>query len=151
MGGLLAGTVGAGAMLAITMSNAGGAWDNSKKYIEIAGAHGGKGTDIHAACVIDDSVGDPFKDTSGPALNILLKLMSVVSLVIAIYWTGYSDYEVWYFSFIPLFLMAVGTWAVIKFNYMSREDPLETKSAAPAAAPAVEMTEGNPICDQDQI
>merc|ERR1712139_292938 len=87
--GVLAGSVGAGAMMAIMMSNAGGAWDNSKKFIEIAGAHGGKGTDIHKACVVGDTVGDPFKDTSGPALNILLKLMSMVSLISADFYFFY--------------------------------------------------------------
>merc|ERR1712153_211955 len=81
--GMLAGAIAAGAMMAIMMSNAGGAWDNSKKYIEIEKACGGKGTETHKACVIGDTVGDPFKDTSGPALNILIKLMSVVSLTMA--------------------------------------------------------------------
>ena len=70
VGGLLIGAIAAGALLAITMANSGGAWDNAKKYIE-AGAHGGKGTDEHAAAVVGDTVGDPFKDTSGPSLNIL--------------------------------------------------------------------------------
>ena len=69
-------------MMAIFMSNAGGAWDNAKKYIE-EGNHGGKGSDAHAAAVIGDTVGDPFKDTSGPSINILIKLMTVVSLVFA--------------------------------------------------------------------
>ena len=69
-----------GVLMAIFMSNAGGAWDNAKKYIE-AGHHGGKGSDAHKASVTGDTVGDPFKDTSGPSLNILVKLMCIVSLV----------------------------------------------------------------------
>jgi len=80
LGGLLAGALVAGVMMAIFMSNAGGAWDNAKKYIE-GGAHGGKGSEPHKAAVVGDTVGDPFKDTSGPSLNILVKLMTVVSLV----------------------------------------------------------------------
>jgi K(+)-stimulated pyrophosphate-energized sodium pump len=69
-------------MLAVMMANAGGAWDNAKKYIE-RGNHGGKRSDAHKAAVVGDTVGDPFKDTSGPALNILLKLVAIVCLVIA--------------------------------------------------------------------
>jgi len=80
LGGLLAGSLVTGVMMAIFMSNAGGAWDNAKKYIE-AGAHGGKGSPTHKAAVVGDTVGDPFKDTSGPSLNILVKLMTVVGLV----------------------------------------------------------------------
>ena len=80
LGGLLAGALVAGVMMAIFMANAGGAWDNAKKYIE-GGAHGGKGSDSHKAAVVGDTVGDPFKDTSGPSLNILVKLMTVVALV----------------------------------------------------------------------
>ena len=68
--------------MAIFMANSGGAWDNAKKYIE-SGAHGGKGTEAHKATVVGDTVGDPFKDTSGPSLNILIKLMSMVSVVFA--------------------------------------------------------------------
>lgn len=82
LGGLLAGVTAAGVLLAIFMANAGGAWDNAKKYIE-AGHLGGKGSEAHKAAVVGDTVGDPFKDTAGPSLNILIKLMSVVSLVIA--------------------------------------------------------------------
>tara|TARA_R110002111_G_scaffold247140_4_gene310157 strand:- start:54730 stop:57246 length:2517 start_codon:yes stop_codon:yes gene_type:complete len=80
--GLLVGALTSGFAVAIMMANAGGAWDNAKKYIE-AGAHGGKGTDAHKATVVGDTVGDPFKDTSGPSLNILIKLMSMVSVVVA--------------------------------------------------------------------
>jgi K(+)-stimulated pyrophosphate-energized sodium pump len=82
LGGVLAGVTSSGVMMALFMSNAGGAWDNAKKYIE-SGAHGGKGSDAHKAAVVGDTVGDPFKDTAGPSLNILIKLMSVVSLVLA--------------------------------------------------------------------
>ena len=80
LGGMLVGSIAAGALLALMMANAGGAWDNAKKYIE-AGALGGKGSDAHMAAVVGDTVGDPFKDTSGPAMNILLKLMSIVAVV----------------------------------------------------------------------
>jgi len=87
LGGLLAGVTVCGVLMAIFQSNAGGAWDNAKKMIEegveINGVKYGKGSDVHKAAVVGDTVGDPFKDTSGPSLNILIKLMSVVSLVIA--------------------------------------------------------------------
>lgn len=82
LGGMLAGALVAGFLLAIMMANAGGAWDNAKKYIE-TGFHGGKGSEAHAAAVNGDTVGDPFKDTSGPSINILIKLMTIVSLVFA--------------------------------------------------------------------
>jgi K(+)-stimulated pyrophosphate-energized sodium pump len=82
LGGFLVGAIGCGFMLAVTMANAGGSWDNAKKWIE-AGNFGGKGSDAHKASVIGDTVGDPMKDTSGPSLNIMIKLMSVISLVFA--------------------------------------------------------------------
>ena len=82
LGGLLAGTTVSGALLALMMANAGGAWDNAKKYIE-TGQHGGKGSEPHKAAVVGDTVGDPFKDTSGPGISILIKVTCVVALVLA--------------------------------------------------------------------
>jgi len=102
LAGMLGGAISSGAMLAIMMSTAGGAWDNAKKFIEIEKACGGKGTDTHKACVVGDTVGDPFKDTSGPALNILIKLMSVISLTIAPLIAGNDDWQDWYFGIIPV-------------------------------------------------
>ncbi len=82
LGGMLAGAIASGFLLALFMANSGGAWDNAKKYIE-SGNLGGKGSDTHKAAVVGDTVGDPFKDTTGPSLNILIKLMSIVALVFA--------------------------------------------------------------------
>ncbi len=87
LGGLLAGALVSGAMLAISMANSGGAWDNAKKYIE-KGEFGGKGSEAHKASVVGDTVGDPFKDTSGPSINILIKLMSIVSVIFASLFTA---------------------------------------------------------------
>ena len=82
LGGMLAGALLGCVLMALMMANAGGAWDNAKKYIE-KGNLGGKGSDVHAAAVVGDTVGDPFKDTSGPSMNILINVMAIVSLVIA--------------------------------------------------------------------
>lgn len=87
--GLLAGSLISGLVMALASSNAGGAWDNAKKYIE-TGKHGGKGSETHAAAVVGDTVGDPFKDTSGPSLNILMKLMAILSLVFAPFFANYG-------------------------------------------------------------
>jgi K(+)-stimulated pyrophosphate-energized sodium pump len=87
--GLLAGSLVTGGVLAISASNSGGAWDNAKKYIE-AGNLGGKGTEIHKAAVVGDTVGDPLKDTSGPSLNILIKLSAILSLVFVPFFVQYG-------------------------------------------------------------
>jgi len=87
LGGLLAGALVIGFLLAIFMANAGGAWDNAKKFIE-SGAFGGKGSESHKAAVIGDTVGDPLKDTSGPAMNVVIKVMTIVSLVFASAFVG---------------------------------------------------------------
>jgi inorganic pyrophosphatase len=134
LAGVLAGSIASGCMLGIMMSNAGGAWDNSKKYIEIECTPEGddkgfdesgenpsykikangfptipKHTVHHDACVVGDTVGDPFKDTSGPALNILIKLMSMVSLTIAPLLAGNEAYDDWVFGLIPVILAVLIT------------------------------------------
>lgn len=114
LGGLLAGAIASGFMLAVMMSNAGGAWDNSKKYIENEKVYGGKKSDTHKACVVGDTVGDPFKDTSGPALNILIKLMTIFSLTMAPVFRG--DWATWWYGLIVLcveiILVGIAYWYV---------------------------------------
>merc|ERR1719243_336774 len=107
--GLLAGAIASGCMNAVMMGNAGGAWDNSKKLCEKLNI---KKTDQGNACVVGDTVGDPFKDTSGPSLDILLKLMAMVSLLIAPLIDGKDDYEDWWIGLFPLALGLGGTVAL---------------------------------------
>mmetsp|Transcript_17800 Transcript_17800/g.29424 ORF Transcript_17800/g.29424 Transcript_17800/m.29424 type:complete len:155 (+) Transcript_17800:2253-2717(+) len=101
------------------------------RYIEIEGAKGGKGTDIHKACIVGDTVGDPFKDTSGPALNILIKLMSIISLTVAPLLEGRADWEIWYYGLIPIFIMLFGTYLV--YHYFWR-NPLDITAPVDGAA-----------------
>ncbi|CAJ1948395.1 unnamed protein product [Cylindrotheca closterium] len=129
--GLLAGAIISGMMLAIKMANAGGAWDNAKKYIEIEGAKGGKGTEVHKACVVGDTVGDPFKDTSGPSLNILIKLMSIIALTIAPSIANEEDWANWYWGMIPLVIMIVGTHIVYRMFWRG---PITSDPVAPPDA-----------------
>jgi len=128
LAGMLGGAITSGMMLAIMMSNAGGAWDNSKKYIEIEGACGGKGTETHKAAIVGDTVGDPFKDTSGPALNILIKLMSMISLTIAPIIKGQEAWAYWYFGIIPIAICFFST-VLVYFMFW--------KNAADITAPVV--------------
>merc|ERR1719316_834545 len=128
--GVLAGAIASGCMNAIMMSNAGGAWDNSKKLCEKLAI---KKTDQGKACVVGDTVGDPFKDTSGPALNILIKLMSMVSLTISPLLRddaeGNKDWENWYFGMIPLGIFLGITIVLMFMGILSWKDPLAKAQA----------------------
>jgi hypothetical protein len=106
LGGMLVGGITSGFMLAVYMANAGGAWDNSKKLCEKLKI---KKTEQGKACIVGDTVGDPFKDTSGPALNILIKLMSMVALTIAPLIAGNGSWDNWYFGMIPFALFLIVT------------------------------------------
>eukprot|EP00232_Nephroselmis_pyriformis_P002638 CAMPEP_0182913282 /NCGR_PEP_ID=MMETSP0034_2-20130328/37955_1 /TAXON_ID=156128 /ORGANISM="Nephroselmis pyriformis, Strain CCMP717" /LENGTH=804 /DNA_ID=CAMNT_0025049997 /DNA_START=28 /DNA_END=2442 /DNA_ORIENTATION=+ len=122
LGGLLVGSISSGFMLALMMSNAGGAWDNSKKYIENEGVFGGKKSDTHKAVVVGDTVGDPFKDTSGPALNILIKLMSVFSLTLAPVFR--DDWGTWWEGLIMVAVLIVALAVSYWYVWLKDEDPL---------------------------
>merc|ERR1712083_243771 len=119
--GMLAGAIASGCMLAIMMANAGGAWDNSKKLCEKLGLKK-KAPDLQKACVVGDTVGDPFKDTSGPALNILIKLMSMISLTIAPVIKGWTEWQFWYYGLIPIGLCFFGTIAVYHLYWKNGQD-----------------------------
>ena len=126
--GMLVGSIGSGAMVAIMMSNAGGAWDNGKKLCEKLKI---KKTDQGKACIVGDTVGDPFKDTSGPALNILLKLMSMISLTVAPLMKvpndpseSELDWNNWYYGMVPLAIFVLATHMLVQHNILTWEDPL---------------------------
>merc|ERR1719456_1827042 len=119
--GVLAGAIASGCMNAIMMSNAGGAWDNSKKLCEKLGI---KKKDQGKACVVGDTVGDPFKDTSGPALNILIKLMSMVSLTVAPLIANNEDWQNWYFGMVPTAIFVVASIVLVFMNILTWSDPL---------------------------
>lgn len=140
LAGLLGGAIASGMMLATMMANGGGAWDNAKKYVEIEGAYGGKGTAVHKACIVGDTVGDPFKDTSGPSLNILIKLMSIVALTVAPSMKGVGDWETSVWGLIPLFVMVLGTISVWFFFWRNKKE-LDTNKAAEA----LELTPNEPL------
>merc|ERR1719300_2111586 len=117
LGGMLVGGITCGFMLAVYMANAGGAWDNAKKWVEAGGlgAGRGKGTDYHKAAVVGDTIGDPFKDTSGPALNILIKLMTMISLVFGknvFKGQGKFEEDKWYIGLIIAIVFLAGSTAL---------------------------------------
>merc|ERR1719491_2757738 len=120
--GLLAGCIGSAAMLAVMMGNAGGAWDNAKKLCEKLKL---KRTEQGKACVVGDTVGDPFKDTSGPSLDILLKLMSMVALLIAPLIRGNEDWKDAWIGAIPLVVALVATIVLIRVGILTWKDPLQ--------------------------
>jgi len=132
--GMLAGCIGSAAMLAVMMGNAGGAWDNAKKLCEKLKL---KKTEQGNACVVGDTVGDPFKDTSGPSLDILLKLMAMVALMIAPLLQGRDDWQDAWQGCIPLLICVVATVALVQKNILTWEDPLKaaTIGDSPAAVP----------------
>jgi len=135
--GMLAGAIASGCMLAICMANAGGAWDNSKKLCEKLGLK--KGTDkereLQKACVVGDTVGDPFKDTSGPALNILIKLMSMVSLTVAPLLAKYQqDFQFWWYGLVPTGIFVAVTAVLVQMDILTWKDPLGQMVSAQAPA-----------------
>ncbi len=148
LAGLLVGSLSSGTLLAITMANAGGAWDNAKKYVEKGGLGEGKGkrTSYHEAVVVGDTVGDPFKDTSGPALNILIKMMSLIALVLAPKFQEANDGEFpedWWIGMTILLALAVvlyffQVWSTKRYARLEAE--LAAEEPASAAGVEVEMT-----------
>ena len=128
LGGMLIGSISSGFVLAVMMSNAGGAWDNAKKYIENEKVYGGKKSETHKACVVGDTIGDPFKDTSGPALNILIKLMSIFSLTLAPVFK--DDWETWWYGLIVLAVKCILIVATYKYILKDDAQPAPAEDSA---------------------
>merc|ERR1719301_434593 len=124
---MLSGAISSGCLVAIMMSNAGGAWDNSKKLCEKLNI---KKTDQGKACIVGDTVGDPFKDTSGPSLNILIKLMSMVSLTIAPLIKGNGDWDKAYWGAVPIGVFLLVTLLLVHKNILTWADPLANTLAS---------------------
>jgi len=145
LGGMLIGALVSGFMLAIFMANAGGAWDKSKKWIEVEGLGDGKGkgTKYHTASIVGDTIGDPFKDTSGPSLNILIKLMTMMSIVFApIYPMGPFDEEWWWVGliiFVVFMALVLGMWFWMRSQKIGHIDFEEVNTIPAENGAAVEM------------
>jgi len=136
LAGYLAGAIGAGVLMAIFLANSGGAWDNAKKMVE-DGVHGGKGTEAHAATVIGDTVGDPFKDTAGPSINPLLKVMNLVSLLVAATVVKYT-YGPDKNTGLRIAIALVATAIIVVAVYISKRRPvaieaIESEAPAPTS------------------
>jgi H(+)-translocating pyrophosphatase len=142
--GMLAGAITSGAMVAIMMSNAGGAWDNSKKLCEKLNI---KKTDQGNACIIGDTVGDPFKDTSGPALNILIKLMSMVSLLIAPFLENQKDWAQWEYGLLPALVFVIITVILVAKGVLTWVDPLSILDEANNPAKSAAEVEKQALVD----
>ena len=130
LAGLLIGAISSGFMLGVMMSNAGGAWDNSKKYIENEKVFGGKKSETHKACVVGDTVGDPFKDTSGPSLNILIKLMSVFSLTLAPIFR--DDWVTWWEGLIVVGVSILTFAGIYMYTWAQEEEEIAPTKPNPS-------------------
>eukprot|EP00210_Caulerpa_lentillifera_P002080 g1995.t1 len=125
LGGLLVGAISSGFVLAVMMANSGGAWDNAKKFVENEGAFGGKNSSTHKAVVVGDTIGDPFKDTSGPSLNILIKMMSILSLVLASVFDDDNWHRTWWYGLIIMGILCFLTFITYLWIWSSTEPDLK--------------------------
>ena len=137
LGAYLAGAIGTGVLMAIFLANSGGAWDNAKKLVE-DGVHGGKGSPAHAATVIGDTVGDPFKDTAGPAINPLIKVMNLVSLLIitTVVKMTYGDHK---HTWLRITIALVAALIIVVAVYISKRRPIAISDADVARAEAASV------------